>query len=50
MDWSRKSRGVSYGHDIECSWLLDEAAHTLGDEDVIMSVEPVVRRVAAASR
>ena len=49
MDWSRKSQGVSYGHDIECSWLLDEAAHMLGDEDVIMSVQPVVRRVAAAS-
>jgi len=49
MDWTRKSTTESYGHDIECSWLLHEAALTLGDKAILNKVEPIIREVAAAS-
>lgn len=32
--WTSKSTIVSYGHDIEASWLIDEAARVLGDTDL----------------
>jgi mannobiose 2-epimerase len=49
MDWKRMSIDESYGHDIECSWLLHEAALVLGDPYVLEKVEPIVRMVAKAS-
>ena len=50
MDWTRGAgRLESYGHDIECSWLMHEAALVLGDEQVLKKVEPIVRMVAEAS-
>lgn len=49
MDWKRMSTTESYGHDIECSWLLHEAALVLGRTDILNKVEPVVREVAKAS-
>ncbi len=50
MDWTRGAGHLeSYGHDIECSWLMHEAALVLGDKEVLAKVEPIVRMVAKAS-
>jgi mannobiose 2-epimerase len=50
MDWTRGAGHLeSYGHDIECSWLMHEAALVLGDQKVLRKVEQVVREVAKAS-
>lgn len=48
-DWNSKYRIVSYGHDIEASWLIHEAALVLGDADLLTKVEPVVKRIATAA-
>ena len=49
-DWTRGAGHLeSYGHDIECSWLMHEAALVLGDQQVLEKVEPIVRMVAKAS-
>ena len=50
MDWKRGAGQLeSYGHDIECSWLMHEAALVLGDQKVLSKVEPIVHMVAKAS-
>jgi len=38
-DWNVKSETVSYGHDIEASWLLLKAAEVLGEKDLIELVK-----------
>lgn len=48
-DWVSKYRIVSYGHDIEASWLIHEAALVLGDKTVLTKVEPLVEYIAAAA-
>ena len=49
-DWTRGAGWLeSYGHDIECSWLMHEAALVLGDKEVLAKVEPIVQLVAKAS-
>ena len=48
-DWNLHGQIRSYGHDIECSWLLWEAAEVLGDEDIIARCREVCPRIARAS-
>lgn len=48
-EWNLKSTAISYGHDIEASWLLFEAAEVLGDETLLVSVTKLSLKIADAS-
>lgn len=48
-DWNSKYQIVSYGHDIEASWLLHEAALVLGDKRLINRLESIVIEIAEAA-
>ncbi len=48
-DWNCGYDTVSYGHDIEASWLIHEAALVLGDEAVLARIETLVPRIVAAA-
>ncbi len=47
--WESRDAGFSYGHDIEASWLLLEAALEVGDEALIERVKRTTALVAEAS-
>jgi cellobiose epimerase len=49
-EWNDKTDLVSYGHNIESSWLLYEAALVLGDESVIRKVKKICLGIAEASK
>lgn len=46
--WRSLSSRVSFGHDIETSWLLWEAAESLADPALLDQIRPVVERMADA--
>lgn len=48
-DWNCSYNTISYGHDIEASWLIHEAALVLGDEQVRERIEKLVPKIAAAA-
>jgi mannobiose 2-epimerase len=48
-DWESQYHIVSYGHDIESSWLLYEAAELLGDETCLAQVRDLSLKIVAAS-
>ena len=48
-NWNSKTDIVSYGHDIEASWLIDEAARVLGDHSILADVQKTCIQIAEAS-
>lgn len=48
MDWTLRSSVRSFGHDIEASWLLVEAAEVLGDADLIARTREECGKIADA--
>ncbi len=49
-DWTVTSTTVSYGHDIEGTWLLHEAAEVLGDHPLEERLLPMITAMAKAVR
>jgi mannobiose 2-epimerase len=47
--WNRKSGLVSYGHDIEATWLLLEAAEVIGGEAMIEKIKKISIPIADAT-
>lgn len=47
--WNQKSHVISYGHDIEASWLLLEAAEVIGDEVWIQKLRVLALEMAEAA-
>jgi len=45
-DWTPRSNAVSYGHDIEASWLLIQAATVLGDPALLQRLNPIALDIA----
>lgn len=45
--WAPRSDVYSYGHDIETTWLMQDAAEVLQDPDLVRRTRAVVRDVAA---
>ena len=48
-DWNSKHNIISYGHDIEASWLIHEAALELNDAQLLVKVEKVIKDIAQAA-
>lgn len=47
--WECKSDIISYGHDIEASWLLWEAAAVLNDTELLDRITPVALHIATTA-
>jgi len=47
-EWNLKSNLISFGHDIEGSWLMLEAAETIGDQNLIEKFKSVAVKMADA--
>lgn len=48
-NWHSKAEIVSYGHDIEAAWLIDEAARILADQELLPIVQKLCIQIAEAA-
>lgn len=48
-DWHRLDNNISYGHDIEASWLMLESAEVIGNEDLYRTTLDATRQMALAA-
>lgn len=48
-DWTPRSNEISFGHDIEFSWLFLETAGVLGDQNLIAKAKTVAVEIANAT-
>ena len=48
-DWKRRDNDISYGHDIEASWLLLEAAQMVGNENILKKTIDHTKKIAMAA-
>jgi mannobiose 2-epimerase len=46
VGWEDFSPGLTYGHDIECSWLLSKALDSLGDAELTAAMTPAIINIA----
>ena len=49
-DWNKRSDTVSYGHDIEATWLLLEAAEAIGHHGLINKIKKVCIKITDATK
>jgi len=49
-DWNKRSTLVSYGHDIEATWLLLDAAEVIGDKKLIAKFKELAVTISDATR
>ncbi len=47
--WNRRSGIISYGHDIEAAWLLQEAAMAVEDKELLKTTKELALSIAAAA-
>lgn len=45
-EWLPKSKIISFGHDIEASWLLAEAVEAINSETILSKIKPVLSSIA----
>ncbi|MBK0377720.1 AGE family epimerase/isomerase [Mucilaginibacter segetis] len=48
-DWSRRSGTVSYGHDIEATWLLLEAAEAIDHHELVAKIKLICIEISNAT-
>ncbi|MEO6456203.1 MAG: AGE family epimerase/isomerase [Ginsengibacter sp.] len=47
--WTPKSNIISYGHDIEAAWLIEEAAEITGNKELLQKIEDQSLKLANAA-